>query len=414
MWCEMKDLHFCHDDFSLNPPDGLLDEYSFPWLGFTQYLHEMTGLLHPNIAPRVVLVHKQFVITSAREMLKLPKHYKLGNMIFGDYEQEGKDCDLTSDDIMMGKRCPRAYMEMPFKEILPHPEFSRFRVNNSVALVQLLRPMKSPVPRDFDFEKMGKRTLQLYKDTDCMRYHNNTMMGNKDLSQFLCTSGCGMRPGTPIISHAPDGRFEVIGIAVGGSRCVDHEMRRSFNENPPFYIDVYPYVPWIINVINAHKIPKPYPEHFQLLEGGSLWIRPIWCGMSEINICHDDFNLNPTDGVLKDQTFPWLGFALYIHGLINSNIFEYYTIGQEVTGMLHPARAPRVVLVHNQFVLTMARDVLKLPRLYKLGNVIFGEYEREEKDCGLTSQDILKGYKCPRAFIEIPLNEILPHPEFSR
>lgn len=46
-------------------------------------------------------------------------------MIFGDYEQEGQDCDLTSDDIMMGKRCPRAYMEMPIKEILPHPEFLR-------------------------------------------------------------------------------------------------------------------------------------------------------------------------------------------------------------------------------------------------------------------------------------------------
>lgn len=78
-----------------------------------------------------------------------------------------------------------------------------------------------------------------------------------------------MRSGAPIISHTVDGRFEVIGLAVGDSRCVDHEMRRSFNENPPFYIDVYPYVPWITNVINAHNIPKPYPEHFRLLEGGS-------------------------------------------------------------------------------------------------------------------------------------------------
>lgn len=77
-----------------------------------------------------------------------------------------------------------------------------------------------------------------------------------------------MRPSTPVISHAEDGRFELIGLSVGGPLCSHRSMRRRFNENPPFYIDIYPYVQWVINVLTAHKLPKPYPQHFQLVQGG--------------------------------------------------------------------------------------------------------------------------------------------------
>lgn len=38
------------------------------------------------------------------------------------------------------------------------------------------------------------------------------------------------------------------------------------------------------------------------------------CMLRDFGMCHDDFNLKPPDGVLKDHTFTWLGFAQYLHG----------------------------------------------------------------------------------------------------
>lgn len=48
------------------------------------------------------------------------------------------------------------------------------------------------------------------------------------------------------------------------------------------------------------------------------------------------------------------------------------------------------------------------------GNVIFGDYERDEEECGLTKSQVKMGVKCPRAYIEMPIQGIMPHPEFSR
>lgn len=48
------------------------------------------------------------------------------------------------------------------------------------------------------------------------------------------------------------------------------------------------------------------------------------------------------------------------------------------------------------------------------GNVIFGEYEREEEDCGMTKTQLKMGGKCPDAYLETPLLDITPHPEYSR
>lgn len=86
---------------------------------------------------------------------------------------------------------------------------------------------------------------------------------------MLCSSGCGIRPGAPIVSHAVEGTFQLIGIAAGGAPCARRSMRRKLNREPPLYIDVYPYASWIINYITAHVLPRPYPENFMLAEEGS-------------------------------------------------------------------------------------------------------------------------------------------------
>ncbi|XP_072941110.1 uncharacterized protein [Epargyreus clarus] len=294
----MRDFSTCHDDFGLKPPDGVLKEHTFPWLGFAQYLHVTTGLPHHSKAPRVLLIHRQFAAGTATDLLRIPKNYKLGNIVFGDYERDEEDCSLTRTQVKMGVECPRAYIEMPFIDITPHPEYSRFGVGNSLALIKLLRPVKSEymvpiclpsilerdkkrknkfvfmvdyissVPRDFDSERMGKKTLKMYTHKECRRHRMKTKLGSEGVTHVLCSSGCGVRPGAPIVSHAAEGTFQLIGIAAGGAACSRRSMRRKLNVEPPLYIDVYPYVTWIINVITAHVMPRPYPDNFMLVEGG--------------------------------------------------------------------------------------------------------------------------------------------------
>lgn len=46
----------------------------------SKYLYNIsvsTGLPHHSKAPRVVLIHKQFAVGTATDMLRLPKNYKL-------------------------------------------------------------------------------------------------------------------------------------------------------------------------------------------------------------------------------------------------------------------------------------------------------------------------------------------------
>ncbi|CAG9581578.1 unnamed protein product [Danaus chrysippus] len=206
---------------------------------------------------------------------------------------------MTRSQVKMGMHCSRAYIEMPLIDITPHPEYSKFGVGNSLALIKLLRPVKSnymvpiclpslterekkrrnkfvfmvdylsSVPRDFDSEKMAKKSLKMYTHKECRRHRMRSKLGSEGVTHVLCSSGCGIRPGAPIVSHAAEGTFQLIGIAAGGAPCSRRSMRRRLNKEPPLYIDVYPYVTWIINFISAHVLPRPYPEHFMLVEGGT-------------------------------------------------------------------------------------------------------------------------------------------------
>ncbi|XP_041975774.1 uncharacterized protein LOC121730702 [Aricia agestis] len=296
---EIRDFSNCHDNFDLKPKDGILKEHTFTWLGFVQYLHVTTGLPHHSKAPRVVLIHKQYTLAVATDMLVLPRNYNLGKVIFGDYEQEELSCNLTYSQVKMGERCPRAYLEIPVISIVPHPEYTRFGVGNSLAIVKLLSPIKSEymipvclpsvtererkkkqryvfmidyinlVPRDFDNEKMGKKTLKMYTHKECRRLRMRSKLGSEGVTHVLCSSGCGVRPGSPIISHTFEGTFEVLGLAAGGGPCTRRSMRNRLNREPPLYVDVYPYTSWIINYITAQILPRPYPDNFVLADHGT-------------------------------------------------------------------------------------------------------------------------------------------------
>ena len=45
-----------------------------------------------------------------------------------------------------------------------------------------------------------------------------------------------------------------------------------------------------------------------------VWIQIVSGMLRDFATCHDDFDLKPPDGVLKEHTFTWLGFAQYSHG----------------------------------------------------------------------------------------------------
>ncbi|XP_073957095.1 uncharacterized protein [Choristoneura fumiferana] len=295
----LRDFSVCHDDFSLKPPDGILREGTFTWLAFVQYVHVTTGIPHQNKAPRLVLIHQQFVVGAATDLLHLPKNYKLGNIMFGDYARDEEDCGLAGMQLKMGERCARAYLEMPFSDVTPHPEYSRFGVGNSLALVKLMRSIKSAytipiclpslterlrkrknkivfmvdyissVPKDFDAERLGKKTMKLYTHKECRKHRKKTRLGSEGVTHVLCSSGCGVRPGAPIVSHNLDGQFELIGVAAGSAPCSRSSMRRRLNSEPPVYIDIYPYLTWLVNVITAHTIPLAYPQNFKLVDGQS-------------------------------------------------------------------------------------------------------------------------------------------------
>lgn len=49
----------------------------------------------------------------------------------------------------------------------------------------------------------------------------------------------------------------------------------------------------------------------------SVLFRISVCMLRDFSTCHDDFNLKPPDGILKEHTFSWLGFVQYLHGKLN-------------------------------------------------------------------------------------------------
>ncbi|XP_049881165.1 uncharacterized protein LOC126377475 [Pectinophora gossypiella] len=114
--------------------------------------------------------------------------------------------------------------------------------------------------------------------------------------------------------------------------------------------------------------------------------------------CHDDPLEGPEEGVLEDIAYSWLGTLQYIH--IKNGTPHYF-------------RVPRVVLITRQFVLCTAVDASEIPTGYALGNVIFGDYERDEDECGLSVESIAAGAECKPAILIMPIADVLLHPEYK-
>lgn len=137
---------------------------------------------------------------------------------------------------------------------------------------------------------MAKRTLQLHTAIECKRLHNMVVYiciffrsdfnllkksepSNLNLyglqvgggiTHIFCTTGCSMRTGAPLVVHASNGLFELVGISSTSGICIKETHRTAFNDPPVIWIDIYPFNTWIINVVTAHVMPLPYPNTFKL------------------------------------------------------------------------------------------------------------------------------------------------------
>ncbi|XP_075984014.1 uncharacterized protein LOC142981791 [Anticarsia gemmatalis] len=120
--------------------------------------------------------------------------------------------------------------------------------------------------------------------------------------------------------------------------------------------------------------------------------------LCQFHECHDDPSISPDDGPLADMQFTWLGALQYIH---------------IKTGLPHYFRVPRVVLISRLFVLCTAMDAAQVPEDHALGNIVFGDYERDEAECGLSVLDLAAGMECPAAVMLMPIADVLLHPEYK-
>lgn len=75
-----------------------------------------------------------------------------------------------------------------------------------------------------------------------------------------------MRTGTPLVLHATNGLFELVGISARSGLCAEETQRIAFNDPPAIWIDIYPYNSWIVNIITAHVMPLHYPNTLLLTQ----------------------------------------------------------------------------------------------------------------------------------------------------
>ncbi|KAG6459138.1 hypothetical protein O3G_MSEX011223 [Manduca sexta] len=114
--------------------------------------------------------------------------------------------------------------------------------------------------------------------------------------------------------------------------------------------------------------------------------------------CHDDPGFEPDEGPMTDLQFTWLGALQYIH---------------VKNGTPHYFRVPRVVMISRQFSLATAADAAQVPDGYALGNVVFGDYERDELECKVSIEQLAAGAECEPAVLLMPIADVLLHPEYK-
>ncbi|CAB3226182.1 unnamed protein product [Arctia plantaginis] len=281
-------FHECLDDPEESPESGPLNEPKFSWLGALQYIHVKTGAPHYFRVPRAVLISRQFCLCTAVDAAEIPINYALGNVAFGDYERDEIECGITPQQAIDGQECDSAILVMPIADVLIHPEYKHFKAKNSVALLKLIKPIKSAymlpaclpfknylidntgkqtkskmihidfttdVPRDFsEEEKEIKRILLLPKEIcylfDPKSPQNETLITR---NRMMCTTGCGFHSGAPTLVHEHTGHWSIVSLATGGSQCPD-PLRNHRPPKPPQHIVIFPYVPWITAAITGKPI----------------------------------------------------------------------------------------------------------------------------------------------------------------
>ncbi|XP_041972082.1 CLIP domain-containing serine protease B9-like [Aricia agestis] len=277
----------CHDDPSSDPEDGPLDTVQFTWLGALQYIHVKNGTPHYFRVPRAVLVNRQFALSTAVDAAYIPEGYALGNIVFGDYERDEAECQVSTEDLAAGADCEPAVMLVPIADVLLHPEFKHFGVRDSIALLKLIINLRSgymvpvclpfkdfligkdgkqttekifhidfgsDVPRDFIEEEKEVTHIRLLPRELCFLYDSPNMNRSSIVkNRVACSTGCGFRSGSPSLVHEHTGHWSVVSIAQGGSGCGD-PLRPRRPPAPARHTLLHPYVPWITAAITGKPV----------------------------------------------------------------------------------------------------------------------------------------------------------------
>ncbi|XP_069356036.1 uncharacterized protein [Maniola hyperantus] len=314
--CQLFD---CHDDPEFDPEEGPLSELQFTWLGALQYIHVKNGTPHYFRVPRVVLISRQFALSTAMDAARIPDGYALGNVVFGDYERDEIECKVTVEELAAGMECEPAVLLMPIADVLLHPEYKHFGVKSSIALLKLMTAVKSrymmpvclpfknflvdkigkqtsdkiyhidfgsDVPRDFMEEEKEVSTIRLLPRELCYLYDNPENGTDVAKERKACSTGCGFHSGSPSIVHEHTGQWSLVALSEGRSPCPD-PLRTRRPPSPPHHILLHPYVPWITAAITGKAVGAfskddpfgyvmPRASAYDLV--GHAWVGHWWMG----------------------------------------------------------------------------------------------------------------------------------------
>ncbi|XP_072946526.1 prostasin-like [Epargyreus clarus] len=348
----------CHDDITFDPDEGPLSQLQFTWLGALQYIHVKNGTPHYFRVPRVILISRQFALSTAVDAAQIPDGYALGNVIFGDYERDEAECKVTIQDLAAGSQCDPAVLLMPIADVLLHPEYKHFGAKDSIALLKLITPVKSKymlpaclpfknflieksgkqikdkiyhvdfssdVPRDFIEEEKEVLRISLLPRELCYLYDRPDNVTSMPKDRIACTTGCGFHSGAPCVIHEHTGHWSIVSLAQGGSPCPD-PLRTRRPPPPPRHILLYPYVPWITAAITGKAVGAfakddpfgfimPRTSLYDLI--GHAWVGHWWMGglrcYDRGESADDIFRFYHEIFVIKPETHTFLTYYLEVN-----------------------------------------------------------------------------------------------------
>ncbi|KAL4713771.1 hypothetical protein ACJJTC_004302 [Scirpophaga incertulas] len=303
------------------------------------------GTPHYFRVPRVILITRQFVLSTAVDAAQIPDGFALpranascicvsnldldkatnvwnipeANVVFGDYERDEGECQLSLEKLARGAECEPAALLVPISDVLLHPEYKHFGASNSLAILKLLTAIKSKymlpaclpfkdhlllrsgkptkdrlfhvdfssdVPRDFMDEEKEVSRIRLLPRELCFLYDSPDNSSNKVSNRIACTTGCGFHSGAPSLIHEHTGHWSIVALSQGGFPCPD-PLRSRRPPAPPRHILLHPYVTWITAAITGKAVgafAKDDPFGFVMPRAsiydtlGHGWLGHWWMG----------------------------------------------------------------------------------------------------------------------------------------